>query len=175
MRKFAIFLFLAAIPFIFPKSVNSQQCINGGVECCVLVNGQCRGDTFPGNCNSNCVGTCPSNGFDEVRIEEDNCHWEGQPPSGGGGGGGSCRQARVDCPAGTTRGSTVVSSTCQVVNGLPICGGIGSAQRTFSDSVNCCNWIDPPRVCCPWHSCPPRKERQPLNETLPLDKVSLIQ
>lgn len=110
---FAIALFLVLL--VFPKDSFAQQCINEGVTCCALdAGGECGGSTFPGNCNSNCEPTCPSNGFDVVRKEDGNCRWDYEPPGGGGGGGGFvCPFTGLDCPVGTVRGSTVVASRCE--------------------------------------------------------------
>jgi hypothetical protein len=47
----------------------------------------------------------------------------------------ACRNAKVDCPAGTVRSSTVTGSVCSTVNGEGICGGIGSAQVSDSSQI----------------------------------------
>jgi hypothetical protein len=59
----------------------------------------------------------------------------------------ACRNVRVDCPPGSTRTDTVVSTMCEKVNGEGVCGGIGSAQRSFTDEQNCCRFYYPPDEC----------------------------
>lgn len=144
------FIFVASVLFfiffIVPQKSYAQQCINGGVECCLPLfpGGPCGGDTFPGSCNSSCSPVCGGG----ARVEGGNCYVQGSTPPPGGGGGGSCSPTatKVDCPTGTVRGTTVVASQC----GGNTCVGLGSAQV----SGDCCNWVTDPRECSDWYYCP---------------------
>lgn len=144
-----------------PSQVNAQQCINGGVTCCLRTasDPECNNtSTFPGSCNSSCQPVC---GGGATPIDG-NCYVQGSTPPPGGGGSCTPNAARVDCPAGYVRGSTLVSSQC---NGRT-CAGLGTAQVTGS----CCYYIDPPRVCGDWYPNPcgpaplPRCQRDCVDE-----------
>lgn len=120
------------------------------------VGGESGGSTFPGSCNSNCVATCPSNGFNKVTKIDGNCRWDYQPPGGGGGGGGGfvCPFTGLDCPVGTVRGSTLIGSQCE---SYQCANSIGSAQQTGT----CCDFYTPPRECGDWYPIPCGGSGQP--------------
>ncbi len=65
----------------------------------------------------------------------------------GGGGGVECGPA-TNCPPGTIRGSTVVSTVEEWMQCFPPIPG------TAQISGACSDWYTPPRVCGPWYNCP---------------------
>lgn len=68
-------------------------------------------------------------------------------PGGGGGSPWECPLARVDCPVGTVRGSTIVGTQC---TSWKCTNSVGSAQQTGS----CCNWEPGDTICGGWYDCP---------------------
>lgn len=58
-----------------------------------------------------------------------------------------CPLAKIYCPAGTVRGSTVVASQCESYR---CSNNVGSAQQMGS----CCDFYTPPRECGDWYDCP---------------------
>jgi len=130
------FIFVASVLFfiffIVPQKSYAQQCINGGVECCLPLfpGGPCGGDTFPGSCNSSCSPVCGG----RARIEGGNCYVQGSTPAPGGGGGGG----GPSCPAGTSQMCGTPSQTsCPVWGSCEFpqkntgvwCGQTGSAKN----------------------------------------------
>lgn len=136
--------------WLLPTSVRAQNC---GGDCSVVPT-NCREVCYAGYCEnvcdyqSSCSGSCqsvdcppgqykPPNSWQCVDIagscacgEFYACPTESNPdrqcpccPTET-----ACRNARVDCPPGTARTNTVVSTTCEKIDGVGICGGIGSAQ-----------------------------------------------
>ncbi len=75
---------------------------------------------------------------------DDPCGSPGVPGGGGGGGGFVCPLARVDCPLGSVRGSTLLGSQCE---SYQCQSNVGSAQVKGS----CCKWTQPPQECSDWY------------------------
>lgn len=91
-----------------------------------------------------CQAFSGGNGYyqHEFRCDDQPCGGPGVP--GGGGGGFVCPMARVDCPLGSVRGTTLQGSQCE---SYQCQSNVGSAQQTGS----CCNWNTPPRECSDWY------------------------
>lgn len=129
MVKKLFILLLIVVFYVFPKQIYAQQCINGGVTCCVEGTGP-NGDyddcaySYPGSCSSSCGGECSDGGA----PQDDGCYIGADTP-GGGGVGGFCDWSVTNCPSGWTRGGNVVSVACG-----SICPGVGSAQAV----TGCC-------------------------------------
>lgn len=82
MKKLFILLLFFSL-FFYSKQVSAQQCINGGVTCCVEGTGPngyrdpCA-YSYPGSCDSSCSPTCDGPGS--------SCYIDDTTPGGGGGG-----------------------------------------------------------------------------------------
>lgn len=68
------------------------------------------------------------------------------------GSGDACRAGKVDCPAGSVINlNQVISTSCDVVNSESLCGGRGSAQRSYSDAARCCRMVTIPAEYSDWY------------------------
>lgn len=95
--------------------------------------------------------SCP---WDMVCVVKCSANWENgcwcecdEPPRGGGGSCGKPQYWGINCPPGTTRGTTRLSQVCTRPT---YCPGLGSAQQTGE----CCKWFNEPRECGDWYDCP---------------------
>lgn len=168
IQIFKTILFLVIMTlyaWVSPTPAMAQSC---GGDCsvavcstyCIWADGVCHEqDVYCSNCGGNgCqTGICPAgqymaNGGCRPIGENLDCgEWYDCPTPNNpskmckvecGGGGDNCRAGKVDCAPGYVKTSTVASTTCSVVNNQSLCGGIGSAQTSFSNSAaNCCKWV----------------------------------
>lgn len=115
-----------ALSFALYGSVSAQVC--APENWCL-----CGDEPYPACCGSEGPG-----GY--------NCGGGGATPAPGGGGGQCNANASVvNCPPGSVKGTTVVSSQC----GGRTCNGLGSAQAIGA----CCRTYTPPRECSDWYCC----------------------
>ena len=115
----------------------SAYCGNDGF-CHYTWECNCYGEWGP------CVGGYQTRECSATRYQIQKC---------GGGSGGSCNNPEawgINCPPGTVRGNTIVSSTC-----LPatFCPGPGTAQQ---DSGICCQMSKGVKATCNFEPCPTR-------------------
>lgn len=105
MGRLLLLILIFIIFLAHPKLSVAQQCINGGVECCVKTGfpPTCGGDTFPGSCGgAGCSASCPGG-----EIIGENCYI-GQS---------------VDCPCGVN-----AAGNCKP------CGGGGECRVGYGVS-----------------------------------------
>ncbi len=139
MKKLFILLLIVIIYF-FPKQVSAQQCVNGGVTCCVDGTGP-NGERVscaysgPGSCNSLCNPVC-----DGGYVSDSICYYEGQTPGGGGGGGGGYQFPTCDGGTVLNCGTPALYVSNTPYNSLAQCTQRGSCGDDYFPSISSSTW-----------------------------------